>query len=164
MTWLGVVAAVCTGYGGIAVIELTSRADEGQDFLSTGLAAVADPVILDVQVGRGAPQLADVRVEFEGAGQGRIQTELLWIDLDTPIPREEEHQSPDSGSRYAAPLRILYFSDDPHTAIAEADAWRLLDNRDKYRRWAAACLAFGLILVGGLVTILVRRPRERVRA
>lgn len=117
MTWLGMVAAVCTGYGGIAVIELTSRADTAQDFLSSGVHAVADSVILDVQVGRGAPQLADVRVEFESTGQQRIRTALAWIDSGTPIPRDEEHQRPDPGSRYAAPLRILYLADDPPAAI-----------------------------------------------
>ena len=157
MSWLGITAAVCTVYGAIAVIELTSRAETGQNFLSTGLPAVADPVTLDVQIGKGTPHLSDVQVEFKSADQQSIQTALSWIDLDTPIPLDEERQSPEPGTRYAPPLRILYLPDDTHTAIAEADAQRLVANRDKYRGWAAACLAVGLISLGGLLTILVRQ-------
>ena len=157
MSWLGITALVCIPYGAIAVSELTARADTGQHFLSTGLPAVADAVSLDAQVGKGAPTLADVQVEFKSADQQSIRTALLWIDLDTPVPRNEEHQSPDPGSRYAPPLRILYLPSDSHAAIAKADAHRLVANRDKYRGWAAACLGVGVIALGGLLTILIRQ-------
>ena len=94
MVWLGITATVCTVYGAIAVTELTLRAKTGQDFLSMGLPAVADSVTLDVQVGRGDPHLREVQVEFKSADHQSIQTMLSWIDLDTPISRNEERQSP----------------------------------------------------------------------
>ncbi|MEU4602552.1 hypothetical protein AB0F43_06205 [Kribbella sp. NPDC023972] len=157
-----------TVYGAIAVTELTIRADTAQDFLRTGVPAVADPVTFNVGLGKGAPFLRDVQVKFKSADQQSIQTALSWIDADTPIPRNEERQTPDPGTRYAPPLRILYLPDDPHTAIAEADAQRLVDNRDKYRGWAAACLGVGIASLAALVILLVRqdrasRPNPRLR-
>ncbi|MFG1620523.1 hypothetical protein [Kribbella sp. NPDC049227] len=137
--------------------ELTLRAETGQGFLGSGLPAVADSVTLDVQVGKGDPHLREVQVEFKSADQQSIQTTLSWIDLDTPIPRNEERQSPNPGTRYAPPLRILYLPDNSRTAVAEADAQRLVANRDKYRGWAAACLGVGLISLGGLLSILIRQ-------
>jgi hypothetical protein len=158
-TWLGIIGTVLTVYGAIAVTELTLRAQTGQNFLSAGVPAVADHVTLDVGLGKGAPFLRDVQVEFKSADQQSIQTALSWTDADTPIPRNEERQNPDPGTRYAPPLRILYLPDDPHTAIAEADAERLVDNRDKYRGWAAACLGVGIASLAGLVILLVRQDR-----
>jgi hypothetical protein len=158
-TWLGIIGTVLTVYGAIAVTELTLRAQTGQNFLSAGVPAVADHVTLDVGLGKGAPFLRDVQVEFKSADQPSIQTALSWTDADTPIPRNEERQNPDLGTRYAPPLRILYLRDDPHTAIAEADAERLVDNRDKYRGWAAACLGVGIASLAGLVILLVRQDR-----
>ena len=97
-----------TVYGAIAVTELTLRAETAQKFLSAGVPAVADPVTFDVGLGKGDPFLRDVQVDFKSADQQSIQTTLSWIDVDTPIPRNEERQSPDPGTRYAPPLRVLY--------------------------------------------------------
>lgn len=161
--WLGVIGAVLTVYGAIAVTELTLRAGTGQNFLSTGVPADAAPVTFDVGLGKGAPFLRNVQVEFKSADQQSIHTALSWFDADTPIPRNEERQSPEPGTRYAPPLRILYLPDDSRTAIAVADAQRLVDNRDKYRGWAAGCLGVGLASLGGLVIVLVRQDRRTAR-
>ena len=95
--WLGIVGTVLIVYGAIAVTELTLRAHTGQSFLSTGVHAVADAVTFEVGLGKGAPFLRDVQVEFKSADQQSIQTALSWIDADTAIPRSEERQNPDPG-------------------------------------------------------------------
>ncbi|GAB2673291.1 hypothetical protein [Kribbella swartbergensis] len=158
-TWLGIAGALLTIYGAIAVTELTLRAETAQDFLNIGIPADANRVTFDAGLGKGDPFLRDVQVEFMSADQQSIRTTLSWIDADTPIPRNEERQSPDPGTRYAPPLRVLYLPEDAHTAIAEADARRLVANRDRYRGWATACLGVGLASLGGLVTVLVRQDR-----
>jgi hypothetical protein len=161
--WFGIIGAVLTVYGAIAVTELTVRAETGQNFLSTGVPADAASVTFDVGLGKGAAFLRDIQVEFKSADQQIINTSLSWFDADTPIPRNEERQSPEPGTRYAAPLRILYLPDDSHTAIAMADAQRLVDNRDKYRGWAAGCLVVGLASLGCLMIVIVRQDRRTAR-
>lgn len=118
-------------YGSIVMYELNTRAEIGHQFPSTGTAAMTDHVVLQVQVGRGAPALAEVNVEFLTKDRRSVAVPLTWIDLDAPIPRNEEQQFPAPGSRYATPLKIRYSPHNPTNAIAEIDAQRLVDNLHK---------------------------------
>jgi hypothetical protein len=104
--WLGIIGAALTVYGAIAVTELTLRAETGQNFLSTGVPADAARVTFDVGLGKGAPFLRNVQVEFKFADQQSIHTALSWFDSDTPIratrsaraPSQEPGTQPHSGS------------------------------------------------------------------
>ncbi|TDD28046.1 hypothetical protein E1218_08355 [Kribbella turkmenica] len=148
---LGIILALFTS---IALYELHTRAEAARRFLSSGTSVTADRVMLEVQVGRGTPGLKEVRVEFKTRDHDTVSTSLQWIDLDTPIPREEEQQAPQQGSRYATPLKILYFSENADDAIAETDARRLVENLDRYRPLALTGLgiaAISLACAGGLL-------------
>jgi hypothetical protein len=156
---LGIAGLILALYGSIAVIELTNRAEIGQEFLSTGTPAVADQVELEVGVGKGAPFLGEVQVVFTAASRQSIRTYLVWIDVETQITRNEERQTPEPGSGYAPPLRILYKQHDPSEAIAVADAERLVANRNTYRGRASACIGIGLVSLTAAAIILMRQRR-----
>lgn len=158
--WSAVAGTALALYGSIVVVELTERADIGQTYLSTGVPAVAGEVVLNVGVGKGAPGLGEVEVGYTTSTRQRIRTELVWIDVDTHIERNEERQTPDPGSRYAPPLKILHKPHSPNDAIALTDAERLVANRIQYRGLASAGIGLGLIL---LVAAAIRLAWQKHR-
>ena len=139
--------AIC---GVLVLVESLRREALGARLLDAGYFAVADTVIVDRPTG-GGPVTA-VRLSFPAADGRQIYTALGDHEVVPPTPGGL--QAPAAGTRYAAPLQIVYDREAPERVLAVADAqqWRA----DRQTRWVAA----GLI-AGGLVTAVAVRRSSR---
>ncbi|MGZ0149406.1 hypothetical protein ACXJJ3_20245 [Kribbella sp. WER1] len=144
-TWLGVPALVVAVVGGLGFAEISERQDLSRELLSSGNATVARGVQVDV-VGTRDPYLENVHVEFVAPGGRPVRAELYsWEDNPQGMP--EGSQAPRAGTRYAAPLRIVYRTSDPSVVLANVDTQRWLAQRDRWR-------TYGAMLVGGVLGVL----------
>lgn len=156
-TWLGIAGLVLVLYGGIAQIELESKRQMSQEFLSVGTRATADQVELDAAPGKGDPVLDTVTVGFKTADGRTVHTELAAINsYDNAEVAREGRQAPAAGSRYAPPLGILYMPQNASEALAVVDAEHWAHN-SKYRRLAWAPIGTGLAALIAAAVILRRR-------
>jgi hypothetical protein len=151
-------------YGAIALAELTNRRQMSQEFLSAGAYANADQVELEVAPGRGTPVLEEVQVDFRTTDGQKVHTSLVEVDIEAQVAPHEGRQTPEPGSRYAPPLKILYMPRKPSDAIAVADVDRLVTNDTKYHGWAAAGIGVGLVSLMAAAVILGRQGRTLKRS
>jgi hypothetical protein len=119
-TVLGVYALMATLFGVVALLDTRNQRAAAQEFLDSGVATVADGVEIAVQYGKGGRYIDTVEVTFVVATQRHVAT--LSNSLGDPESNVEGRHQPAAGTRYAAPLRILYKADDPTQVIALVDA------------------------------------------
>ena len=117
---LGAFALVATCLGFVAFLDIRHQRAVGQEYLDTGVETVADQVELRVRYGRGGSYIDEVEVTYVVAAERRQAT--LTNSLGDPESNADGRHPPEAGTRYAAPLRILYKPDDPTQVIALVDA------------------------------------------
>jgi hypothetical protein len=163
--WLvvaGLIVAVC---GAIVLLEVLPRQSLSRELLAAGHFAIADTTQVDVAPGRGNPTVAGVHASFQTADGGWLETPLVDYEDDAQ-GMAQGLQTPPSGTRYAAPLQIIYRPTAPQQAVALVDA----------RQWAAdqrtpligigmvaGGLTIAFIAAAGLIRDLYRRGLARWR-
>lgn len=157
-TWLGVgsLIAVLIGLGVFGTYSY--RHGLGEELLRGGGIAVSQSVQVDVIAGR-VEEIEHVNVDFTTGDRRRVQTELA--EYKTGIQGMEQGVHPPApGTRYAAPLKLLYRQSDPSVALAVVDAEEWAADPIT-QRYGLALLVIGL---GGLLwtpMVFSRAARRR---
>jgi hypothetical protein len=143
-TWLGVPALIVAVCGAVILLEVLPRQSLSRDLLEAGNFAIADTVRVDIAPGRGNPTVAGVHVSFPTADGRPLETPLIGYEYDAQ-GMTEGTQTPRPGTRYAAPLQVIYKPAAPRQALAMVDARQWTADR-RTPRIGAGMLAGGLTL------------------
>jgi hypothetical protein len=158
-TWLGVPALIVAVCGALILLEVLQRQSLSRDLLEAGNWAIADTVRVDIAPGRGAPTVAGVHVSFRTSDGRHMDTPLIDYEYDAQ-GMTEGIQTPRPGTRYAAPLQIIYKPSDPRRAVAMVDTrQRIADRRTP--RIGAGMLAGGLTITVIAAALLSHGARKR---
>jgi hypothetical protein len=144
---LGAFALVATLLGLVALLDIRHQRAVAQEFLDTGVETMADQVEVAVRYGKGGSYIDAVEVTFVVAPERHVAT--LSNSLGDPEGNADGRHPPAIGTRYAAPLRILYKPDDPSQVIA------LVDAEDFAAVSATPSDIAGVVAIGGTTTIAV---------
>jgi hypothetical protein len=142
---VGAFALVATVLGLVALVDIRHQRAVGQEYLDTGVETVADQVEVRVRYGKGGSYIDAVEVGFVAGAERHLAT--LWNNLGDPEGNADGRHPPAVGTRYAAPLRILYKPDDPTQVIAAVDA------EDFATDSGTPSAVAGLIAIGGTILI-----------
>ncbi len=156
-TWLGVPALVVAVIGGLMLAEISHRQGLSQDLLANGTETVASSVQADVG-SRGG--IIDLQVAFRTGNGREVRTTLADGEFDDAEGMPEGQQTPAAGTRYSAPLKVVYRPSDPSRALALVDAgeWVADQHTARRARWMiAGGLAVTLIALVGLARGARRR-------
>ncbi len=143
-TWLGVPALIVAVCGALILLDVLQRQSLSRDLLEDGYFAIADTVWVDVAPGRGSPTVAGVHVSFRTSDGRPLETPLIDYEYDAQ-GMTEGIQTPRPGTRYAAPLQIIYKPAAPRQAVAMVDARQWTADR-RTPRIGAGMLAGGLTI------------------
>ncbi|WP_427892802.1 hypothetical protein ACQHIV_07845 [Kribbella sp. GL6] len=138
---LGVFAVLAVVFGVVAIVDDRHQRSVGREFLATGTRTVATDVVLQVRTSRGDEYIDSVDVVF---GSHRA---MLSESQGDPEGNGVGDHPPNAGTRYAAPLPVLYKADDPTQVIAAVDA------EEFAARSGIPGFAQGAIALGGTVGI-----------
>ncbi|WP_405065144.1 hypothetical protein OG558_24580 [Kribbella sp. NBC_01510] len=144
---VGALALVATVLGLVALLDIRHQRAVAQEYQDTGVETVADQVELRVLYSKGGSYIDEVEVTFVVAAERHLAT--LWNNLGDPEGNADGRHPPAVGTRYAAPLRILYKPDDPTQVIAAVDA------EDFATDSGTPSDVAGLIAIGGTTIIAV---------
>lgn len=144
---LGIYALLATAFGVVAVLDIHHQQTVAQEFLNIGTATTADVVEIDVRYGKGGSSIDTVEVTFVVATQRHLAT--LSNSLGDPEGNSEGRHPPTAGTRYAAPLRILYKPDDPSQVMA------LVDAEDFAADTGIPSGVSGLVAIGGTTSVAI---------
>jgi hypothetical protein len=147
VTLFGVLAFVATVLGLIVLLDVRYQRAVGQEFLNAGVVTVADHVEIVVRYGKGGSFIDEVEVTFSIGPERRVAT--LSNSLGDPEGNAAGRHPPATGTRYAAPLQILYKPGDPSQVIALADAESFTDDTQTQSYLA------GAVAIGGTATITI---------
>ncbi|MGZ0153517.1 hypothetical protein ACXJJ3_41070 [Kribbella sp. WER1] len=155
---LGAVAVLAIVFGVVAIVSTRQHRSLARDFLATGTRTVATDVVVHVETSKGGDYVGWVDVEFAG------QRLPLIENLHDAEGNDVGEHAPKAGTRYAAPLAVLYKRDDPAQVMAVVDADEFAASPD-LPPFAAGALGLGgtgVIGLGALwwVTARVRQPAE----
>lgn len=148
-TWLGVPALVVAVVGGLGLAEISHRQGFSRDLLTNGTETVASSVQVDVR--RGG--ISNPEVVFRTTDGREIRTALADAHVNGDEGMADGQQTPRPGTRYAAPLTIVYRPSDPSVALALVDAGEWVADQHTARRgkWMmTGGLAVTLIALAGL--------------
>ncbi|NIK59228.1 hypothetical protein [Kribbella shirazensis] len=144
---LGVFALVATILGLVALLDIRHQRAVAQDFLDTGVEMIADQVEVAVWYGRGGDYVDEVEVTFVVATKRVVAT--LSNSLGDPEGNAEGRHPPAAGTRYAAPLRIVYKPEDPSQVMALVDAEEFAADS------ATPAGVAGIVTIGGTTTVAI---------
>ncbi|MFI5732617.1 hypothetical protein ACIA49_21035 [Kribbella sp. NPDC051587] len=139
-TWLGVPAVVAVLIGLALFTTSHDRQQLSRELLRGGGAAVASSVQVEV-VGRRGALIERLQVGYTTGDGRQLQVNVSDYDSDSQDMAEGVHP-PAAGTRYAAPLRVVYRQSDPSVVLATVDAekWAADANTPRY--------GFALLVVG----------------
>ena len=157
-TWFGVTALIVAVCGALILLEVLQRQHLSRDMLEAGTFAIADTVRVDRAPGRGTSTVAGVHVSFRASDGRPVDTTL--IDYEYAQGMAEGIQTPRPGTRYAAPLQVIYKPAAPQQAVAMVDARQWTADR-RTPRVGAGMLAGGLTITLIAVALLSHGARKR---
>jgi hypothetical protein len=163
VTLFGVLAFVATVLGLVVLLDVRYQRAVGQEFLDAGVATVADHVEVVVRYGKGGSFIDEVEVTFSIGPERRVAT--LSNSLGDPEGNAAGRHPPATGTRYAAPLQILYKPGDPSQVIALADAESFAGDTQT-ESYLAGAVAIGstatiAIVVGWLACLRLRSGKAK---
>ncbi len=140
--WASVAGAfglVALLFGIVMLLDELEQQSTAEDFLATGVQTVTDQVEVDVHSTNRSTYISTVVVTYASSPVTLINT---FDDVESNPPGRH---APDPGTRYAAPLAIVYDPEDPTRAMAQADADLYAAGPDSFPG--------ALITIGGTMTI-----------
>ncbi|MFC0626239.1 hypothetical protein [Kribbella deserti] len=156
---LGAVALLVALIGVVIALDTADQRNFAQKMLAAGVPATATEVVLKVSDGKGGKYVDAVRVTIPTSdGQSR-QAELAF-SLAEPEGAEPGRRTPAAGSRYAAPLAVLYDPSAPSELIATVDA-RSFATADEpiWIGKSMALIGFSVVL-GCLIHVVIAARRR----
>jgi len=153
ITVVGAFALVVAVLGVTVLLDVRYQRAVAQDFLSTGVQTVTNQVEIDVDTGRGGRYIDTVDVELPVLSGSRHAT--LTNILGDPEGNEVGLHAPDAGTRYAAPLTILYKPEDPSQVIALTDAEEFATDTETPAVASAMVSVAGTTALGAAVSLIL---------
>jgi hypothetical protein len=139
---LGVIALIVAVSGVIVQLDVRYQRALGRDFLAHGVRATATAVELEVDHGKGGTYLDAVWVGFRTAEGREIRAELTG-ELGDPEGADEGDVRPLPGTRYAAPVEVLYQPATPSDVMAVVDA-------EEHSRASTVLLVSWIMIAAGI--------------
>jgi hypothetical protein len=147
--------------GGLILADILYRQSVSRHLLTDGVATTAETVQLNIYPNKGTPIVGEVVITFRGTGGQVVHAQLSDFEDDDPHGLAEEGTlPPPAGTRYAAPLAIIYDPAEPATVLAKADAQLWLADR-RTPTIGIGMIAGGLVVTIVAIGLLTRDARRR---
>jgi hypothetical protein len=157
--WLGVPGLILLAIGVLVLGEILYRQGYSRDLLDHGVETTAESVRMTIQPRRSGVAADDVVLVFHTASGQQITASPRNVEDETPDLPEGEHPAP-AGTRYAAPLKILYDPADPTNVLASVDAQEWAADRET-PLIGGGLIGGGVLLLISAVVVLTRSARRR---
>ncbi|HZX05069.1 hypothetical protein [Kribbella sp.] len=155
---LGVFAVIAVVFGVVSIVDDHQRRAVGRDLLASGTRTVATDVVVHVTTGRSGDYLNTVDVVFDGR---RLS---LSDNVGDAEGNDVGEHAPNAGTRYAAPLPVVYKRDDPGRLLAVADAEEFAAYPNVSGFAAGAIALGGTVMIGlGVAWLVAGRRSARAR-